>query len=191
MLEQVKTLHAEIAHFQAKDEAALEEFRRKFIAKKGAITTLFTDLQKVGPGEKKEFGIALNGLKNAAQEKFKVLIEQLGTVRQVPERSEEDLTLPPPAGTLGTLHPLTIIGNNIIALFEKIGFNISEGPEIEDDWHNFTALNFSRQPSSPGHAGYFFCCYQHGFENTHFLRAGTDYGKPAIAYTNHFARQSF
>jgi phenylalanyl-tRNA synthetase alpha chain len=142
MLEQIKTLRAEIAHFQANDEATLEEFRRKFIAKKGAITTLFAELQKVGPNEKKELGMVLNELKNAAQEKFKVLIEQLSTAKQIPEQSEEDLTLPPPSDALGTLHPLTIIGNTIIVLFEKIGFNISEGPEIEDDWHNFTALNF-------------------------------------------------
>ncbi len=142
MLEQIRTLHAEIEHFQAKDEAALEEFRRKFIARKGAVTMLFANLKEVGPSEKKELGIVLNELKGAAQEKFKMLIEQLRTTQQTPEPSEEDPTLPPPADALGTLHPLTIIGNNIIVLFEKIGFNISEGPEIEDDWHNFTALNF-------------------------------------------------
>lgn len=142
MLEQIKTLHVEIEHFQAKDEAVLEEFHRRFIAKKGAITMLFASLKEVGLGEKKELGIALNELKDAARNKFKMLTEQLRTNQQTPEPSEEDLTLPPPANTLGTLHPLTIIGNNIIALFEKIGFNISEGPEIEDDWHNFTALNF-------------------------------------------------
>jgi phenylalanyl-tRNA synthetase alpha chain len=142
MLEQIRTLRAEIKHFQAKDEAALEEFRRKFIARKGAVTMLFTNLKEVGPSEKKELGIVLNELKDAAQEKFKMLTEQLRTTQQTPEPSEEDPTLPPPADALGTLHPLTIIGNNIIVLFEKIGFNISEGPEIEDDWHNFTALNF-------------------------------------------------
>lgn len=142
MLEQIKTLHAEITHFKANDEAALEEFRRRFIAKKSTITTLFADLKEVGPSEKKELGIVLNELKSTAQEKFKVLIEHLSTARQTPEPSEEDLTLPPPAGTSGTLHPLTSIGNDIIMIFEKIGFNISEGPDIEDDWHNFTALNF-------------------------------------------------
>ena len=142
MLEQIRTLHVEIEHFQANDEAVLEEFHRKFIAKKGAITMLFASLKEVGLGEKKELGIALNELKDAAREKFKMLTEQLRTNQQTPEPAEEDLTLPPPANTLGTLHPLTIIGNNIIVLFEKIGFNISEGPEIEDDWHNFTALNF-------------------------------------------------
>ena len=142
MLEQIKTLRAEIEHFQASNETALEEFRRKFIAKKGVIATLFTDLKEVEPGGKKELGIVLNELKNTAQEKFKVLIAQVSTARQVTDQPAEDLTLPPPADALGTLHPLTRIGNEIISLFERIGFNISEGPEIEDDWHNFTALNF-------------------------------------------------
>ena len=142
MLKQVKTLHAEIEHFQANDQAALEVFRQKFIAKKGIIATLFADLKKVGPAEKKIWGKVLNELKHAAQEKFKVLIEQANTAREPTEQTIEDLTLPPPSDALGTLHPLTRISNDIIRIFEKIGFNISEGPEIEDDWHNFTALNF-------------------------------------------------
>jgi phenylalanyl-tRNA synthetase alpha chain len=142
MLEQIKKLRTEIEYFRANDEAALEEFRRKFIAKKSVMTTLFTDLKKVEPSQKKELGIVLNELKNAAQARFKVLIGQVSTDRQATDQPAEDLTLPPPADALGTLHPLTRIGNEIISLFEKIGFNISEGPEIEDDWHNFTALNF-------------------------------------------------
>ncbi|MFM2428441.1 MAG: phenylalanine--tRNA ligase subunit alpha [Bacteroidota bacterium] len=142
MLEQIKKLRAEIEHFQAKNQATLEEFRQKFIAKKGVLAMLFVGLKKVEPGEKKELGLILNELKSTAQEKFKLLIEQVNTASQTTEQLAEDLTLPPPSGMLGTLHPLTSIGNDIIVLFEKIGFNISEGPEIEDDWHNFTALNF-------------------------------------------------
>lgn len=143
MLEQIKTLRAEIEHFQADDQVALEAFRQKFIGKKGAIAAFFASLKKAHPSERKALGVVLNALKSTAQEKFKVLIEQVNKTRQTATKQlEEDLTLPPPADALGTLHPLTIIGNNIIELFEKIGFNISEGPEIEDDWHNFTALNF-------------------------------------------------
>lgn len=142
MLEQVKTLHAEIECFQASDQEALEVFRQKFIAKKGAVAMLLADLKNVEANERRDLGIVLNTLKSAAQEKFKVLIEQVSTTRQPENQPAEDLTLPPPAGALGTLHPLTRISNDIIALFEKIGFNLSEGPEIEDDWHNFTALNF-------------------------------------------------
>ena len=142
MLDQVKILHAEIDRFQAKNQATLEEFRQKFISKKGAVAKLFTSLQEVEPAEKKVLGSALNELKSAAQEKFKVLIEQVNTVTHTSGQSTEDLTLPPPANALGTLHPLTSISNDIIGIFEKMGFNISYGPEIEDDWHNFTALNF-------------------------------------------------
>ena len=142
MLEQIKTLRTEIECFQAKDQAAIEAFRRKFMAKKGVIAALFADLKKVEPGEKKELGIVLNTLKMIVREKFKTLVEQVRTADQTIGQPTEDLTLPPPANALGTLHPLTSIGNDIIGIFEKIGFNISEGPEIEDDWHNFTALNF-------------------------------------------------
>ena len=142
MLEKIKNLRTEIERFQANDQAALEVFRRKFMAKKGVIATLFADLKEVGPSDKKELGIVLNALKIIAQEKFKALVEQVRTADQTIGQPTEDLTLPPPANALGTLHPLTSIGNDIIGIFEKIGFNISEGPEIEDDWHNFTALNF-------------------------------------------------
>lgn len=142
MLEQYEILRAEIERFQAKDKAALEEFRLRFIAKKGVIATLFSDFKEINSSNKKELGILLNELKSAAREKFKILVEQLSAATQSTEKLTEDLTLPPPSGALGTLHPLTSISNEIIGIFEKIGFNISEGPEIEDDWHNFTALNF-------------------------------------------------
>jgi phenylalanyl-tRNA synthetase alpha chain len=142
MLEQIKTLRTEIERFRANDPAALEAFRRKFMTKKGVIATLFADLKNVRPSEKKELGIVLNELKSAAREKFSTLVAQVNTANQTIEQTTEDLTLPPPANALGALHPLTIIGNDIVGIFEKIGFNLSEGPEIEDDWHNFTALNF-------------------------------------------------
>lgn len=142
MLEQIKTLQAEIAHFQAKDQAALEAFRQQFIAKKGTVAALFADLKSVEPAQKKTLGAALNELKAAAQEKFKQLVGQVNATSQEVVAPTEDLTLPPANSTLGALHPLSIVRDKILALFEKIGFNISEGPEIEDDWHNFTALNF-------------------------------------------------
>lgn len=142
MLEQIKTLRIEIERFRANEPAALEGFRRKFMTKKGVIATLFADLKNVRPSEKKELGIVLNELKSAAREKFSTLVAQVNTANQTIEQTTEDLTLPPPADALGALHPLTIIGNDIVGIFEKIGFNLSEGPEIEDDWHNFTALNF-------------------------------------------------
>ncbi len=143
MLEQVKTLRAEIEHSQAKSPEELEAFRRRFMAKKGAIEGLFANLKGVELAERKKLGIVLNELKATAQEKFKELIKQVEAANQPVEEATEDLTLPPPADALGTLHPLTTVGNKIISLFERIGFNSFESPEIEDDWHNFTALNFA------------------------------------------------
>ncbi|MHA7877782.1 MAG: phenylalanine--tRNA ligase subunit alpha [Bacteroidota bacterium] len=142
MLDQAKTLHAEIDRFQATDQASLEAFRQRFISKKGVIAKLFTDLAALAPAERSALGSVLNRLKSAAHEKFRTLIAQADTATLPARLLEEDLTLPPPGHTLGTLHPLTSMGHAIIAIFEKIGFNVSEGPEIEDDWHNFTALNF-------------------------------------------------
>lgn len=142
MLEQVNTLRTEIAQFQATNQEELEAFRLRFIAKKGVIAALFANLKEVAPAEKKQWGAVLNELKQAAQERFQVLIEQLGAPSQSAAASTEDLTLPPPTTGLGALHPLTNTFNKIVTLFERIGFNVSEGPEIEDDWHNFTALNF-------------------------------------------------
>jgi len=142
MLEQINTLHEEIASFHTHDAVALEAFRQKFIAKKGILAALFAHLKSAEPAQKKAFGAALNQLKAAAQEKFQQLIDQGSTTHQEEAVLTEDWTLPPADSALGTLHPLTLVRDQIIALFEKIGFNLSEGPEIEDDWHNFTALNF-------------------------------------------------
>lgn len=142
MLEQIQTLRIEIERFKAKDQATLEEFRQKFIAKRGAIAQLFVDLKRVSPNKKKEWGRQLNALKNMAHQKFQELTGQVKKTPHVsPQAVAEDFTLPPPAG-MGTLHPLTSVSNHIIRLFEGIGFSIADGPEIEDDWHNFTALNF-------------------------------------------------
>src|SRR5699024_3352843 len=93
--------------------------------------------------EKKEAGQLLNTLKNTAQEKFKELIQSLEQ-KSIGADGQNyiDLTLPPASANIGSLHPLTLVRNEMCRIFERIGFNISEGPEIEDDWHNFTALNF-------------------------------------------------
>lgn len=143
MLEQVNILRAEIAQFKATNQTELEAFRIKFISKKSIVTGLLAQLKEVPAAEKKQLGVVLNTLKKEAQERFQGLIEELGTTKQPAKlTTAADLTLPPPASELGALHPLTSIRNKIVGLFERIGFNISEGPEIEDDWHNFTALNF-------------------------------------------------
>jgi len=143
MKEKIASLKKEIKGFQVRNGEELEQFRLKFISRKGMITDLFKGLREVAPEDRKEMGALLNDLKDQAQSKFRELIDALK--HQQAGDSEDtgiDLTLPPVPDTLGSLHPLTITRARMLEIFERIGFNVSEGPEIEDDWHNFTALNF-------------------------------------------------
>ena len=144
MLDQIKKLRAELLHYPVKGQEDLEAFRLKFIARQGAIAALLSELKHREPAERKVAGNLLNALKTLAQERFKTLARELRPSPSVhPSSVQTDLTLPPLTDALGTLHPLTIVKMRIIALLERIGFNMAEGPEIEDDWHNFGALNFA------------------------------------------------
>ena len=142
MLEKVKLLEEEIATYEATSGDELEQFRLKFISRKGVVANLFGELKGIPVEQKKEMGQLLNSLKEAAQLKFKQLAQNLNGSEGVPDAAPVDLTLPPTADTLGSVHPLSAVWERVIEIFERIGFNVSEGPEIEDDWHNFTALNF-------------------------------------------------
>ncbi len=142
MIEKVREIKDQIDRFEAKTEEELESFRLKFISRKNVIADLFVGLKDVAKEEKKEVGIALNDLKNSAQEKFKSLIADLNHVDNHESEEGIDLTLPSSHSTVGSLHPLTIVRKRIIEIFERIGFSVADGPEIEDDWYNFTALNF-------------------------------------------------
>ncbi|MBO6516011.1 MAG: phenylalanine--tRNA ligase subunit alpha [Bacteroidia bacterium] len=118
----------------------LENFRLKFLTKKGELNELFTAFRTVPNEEKKEVGQLLNKLKEFAQTRFDEEKEKLGTKEE--ETKPFDESLPGRKSDIGSKHPLTIVQNKMISIFEQMGFSISEGPEIEDDWHNFTALNF-------------------------------------------------
>lgn len=142
MKEKVKALKTEISKFIATNNDHLEEFRMKFISRKSVIGDLFADMKTIAPEERKKMGQLLNEVKNEAQEKFKELIQTLDKSKEETSSAPIDLTLPPVPDTLGSLHPLSITRKRILEIFERIGFNVSYGPEIEDDWHNFTALNF-------------------------------------------------
>ena len=142
MKEKVEALKGEISKYIATKNDDLEEFRLKFISRKSVISELFTDIKNVAPEDRKEMGQLLNELKNSAQNKFKKLIASLKESTDEKTEAPLDLTLPPIPETLGSLHPLTITKKRILEIFERIGFNVSYGPEIEDDWHNFSALNF-------------------------------------------------
>ncbi len=143
MKQKVEALKSEILNFKANKNDELESFRLKFISRKSVITELFADLKSVIPEKRKEMGLLLNDLKNQAQDKFNELIASLEKSNDDQSSAPIDLTLPPIQDTLGSLHPLSITKKRILEIFERIGFNVSYGPEIEDDWHNFTALNFA------------------------------------------------
>ncbi|HPE87747.1 MAG TPA: phenylalanine--tRNA ligase subunit alpha [Bacteroidales bacterium] len=136
----IHLLH-EIEAFQAENEKHLEEFRLRFLSKKGAISQLFEEFKTVSAEEKREVGVLLNTLKNKAQEKIEAFRDALTNDRP-PEIAVNDLTRPVSWNQTGSRHPLSIIRNEIIEIFGRIGFTVAEGPEIEDDFHNFTALNF-------------------------------------------------
>lgn len=141
MNDRIKELSQEIDSYVADSEAQLEEYRQRFIGRKNVLIDLFSEIKNVPNEQKKAFGQAVNELKNQSQEKFQSLIDNLSKGNSEGEE-HPDLTLPPVSSEFGSIHPLTATRNRFIQIFERIGFNVSNGPEIEDDWHNFTALNF-------------------------------------------------
>ncbi|WP_136466491.1 phenylalanine--tRNA ligase subunit alpha [Flagellimonas onchidii] len=140
MIENIKEHLAEVEKFVSTSTAEIEAFRIKYLGKKGLLNTFFAEFKNVPNEQKKEFGQVINQLKNAATEKVNTLKTSLENQADV-EGKFGDLTRPGEPITLGARHPISIVKNQIIDIFSRIGFNVSEGPEIEDDWHNFTALN--------------------------------------------------
>ncbi len=140
MIDSIKEHIKDVTSFQADSAEAIEEFRIKYLGKKGVLNALFADFKKVPAEEKKAYGQAINELKLAATDKVASLKSALSN--GVDEQAKfGDLTRPGELHALGSRHPISIVKNRIIDIFARIGFNVSEGPEIEDDWHNFTALN--------------------------------------------------
>ena len=143
MLEKVHELQSQVNSFTTSSMDELEAFRISFLGKKGKITLLFSEFRNVPSEQKKEFGAQLNSLKKITQNKIIELKEGL-SLSNNSSKTDIDLTLPAQPYELGSRHPISIVKNEIIEIFSTIGFSISEGPEIEDDWHNFSALNFPK-----------------------------------------------
>lgn len=142
MLEKINSLLLEVEQLAVSTKEQVEEYRIKWLSKKGQITVLFDEFKTVTPELKRELGAKLNDLKNKAQDRINELKEKFEAAGESKTTSDIDLTLPgDPNVLLGSRHPLSIVKNEIIDIFSKIGFTVSEGREIEDDWHNFTALN--------------------------------------------------
>lgn len=141
MEERIQALLKEISEYQATDKESIEAYRLKFISKKGVLSNLFEELKQANIEQKKTLGKVLNELKKTAEAKFAEISEILESSPSAGATSI-DLTLPPIQNKIGNLHPLTQTKYRVIEIFERLGFNVADGPEIEDDWHNFTALNF-------------------------------------------------
>ncbi len=141
MKDKIAQLMQEVENFQPASLEQVEAYRIKMLSKKGTITALFSDFKNVPNEEKKEVGQLINKLKTFTLNKINELKESF---EMQDDQADEgvDLTAPVRQFEIGSRHPLSIVRNEISEIFARIGFTVSEGPEVEDDWHNFTALNF-------------------------------------------------
>ncbi|HTO35540.1 MAG TPA: phenylalanine--tRNA ligase subunit alpha [Flavobacterium sp.] len=140
MIDKIKEYIGEAQAFDTDNKQTLEAFRIKFLGSKGILKDLFAEFKNVPNDQKKEFGQVINTLKSICEEKVKSILENLDNKEEI-NGIYGDLTRPSVPFTVGSRHPISLVKNQIIDIFTNIGFNISEGPEIEDDWHNFSALN--------------------------------------------------
>ncbi len=142
MLEKIKSLRAEIETLTANNAEEVEVLRIKYLSKKGAVPALMNDFRNVPAEDKRTVGQAINELKTFATDKINALRDALST--STDDFSGIDLTRTPSPIKLGTRHPLSLVREEIVSIFRRLGFNIAEGPEIEDDWHVFESLNFAK-----------------------------------------------
>ncbi|MFC0876346.1 phenylalanine--tRNA ligase subunit alpha [Saccharicrinis sp. FJH2] len=140
MIDKIKLLGEEINNLKAASLDEVEALRIKYISKKGLVSQLFNDFKTVPNEQKREIGLLLNELKNKALERINLLKEEMESASD--SSNEMDLTMPGSPIATGSRHPLSVVKNEIIEIFKRLGFTIAEGPEIEDDWHVFSALNF-------------------------------------------------
>ncbi|MCM1348922.1 MAG: phenylalanine--tRNA ligase subunit alpha [Firmicutes bacterium] len=143
MIEKINQLKAEIEALKPQTLAEVEELRIKYLSKKGVVAALFNDFRTVPADQKKAMGQELNQLKTLATERINALREELQNADSTGADALIDLTRTPASLPLGSRHPLSIVREEIISIFSRLGFSVAEGPEIEDDWHVFSSLNFA------------------------------------------------
>lgn len=141
LIEKIETLKGQLNALKAKNEEELEALRIKYLSKKGEITALFSEFKSVPAEQKRELGQKLNELKNIATEKINTLRENFK--EQNREENKIDITRPSFPDEAGTRHPISLVRKQIIDIFSRLGFTLANGPEVEDDWHVFSALNFA------------------------------------------------
>lgn len=166
--DQITQYTNEINAFSTANAAELEQFRIRFLGTKGIIKDLFDEFKAVSPEEKRILGKVLNEFKQLAEAKFQTLNETISASQDTSESSQLDLTLPGEGFEVGTRHPLAIVRREIIEIFNKLGFSVAEGPEIEDDWHNFSALNFPEEHPA------------RDMQDTFFIKKGGENGDIAL-----------
>ena len=158
---------AEINQFSPATAEELESFRIKFLGSKGIVKELFDEFKSVGPEEKRVFGKVLNEFKQVAEAKFETCKAQFESSTST-QKLDTDLTLPGEGMELGARHPLQLVRREIVEIFKKLGFTVAEGPEIEDDWHNFSALNFPEEHPA------------RDMQDTFFIKKGGEKGDIAL-----------
>lgn len=157
----------EINAFSTDNADELEQFRIKFLGTKGIIKDIFDEFKAVSPEEKRTLGKVLNEFKQLAEAKYQTLKDQT-EVADTSKESGMDLTLPGEGFEVGSRHPLALVRREIIEIFNKLGFVVAEGPEIEDDWHNFSALNFPEEHPA------------RDMQDTFFIKKGGEHGDIAL-----------
>ena len=163
MKERIQELISQIQNLEVNSAEELENLRIKYLSKKGEISALFGEFRNVAPEDKKEIGVCINQLKEQALLKFQQLKEQFDAAKELAER--EDLTRTPDPTALGTRHPLSLVKEEIIDIFSRIGFTVEEGPEVEDDRHVFGMLNFAPEHPARDMQDTFFVEKQEGVQS--------------------------
>ncbi len=166
--DQITQYTTEINEFDTTSVEELEQFRIRFLGTKGIIKDIFDEFKAVSPEEKRTLGKVLNEFKQLAELKHKTLGESIGDLGIKTEDSKMDMTLPGEGFEIGARHPLALVRREIVDIFSRLGFIVAEGPEIEDDWHNFSALNFPEEHPA------------RDMQDTFFIKKGGEKGDIAL-----------
>lgn len=162
MKSRIEALLQELTSLEINSPEALEQFRIQYLGKKGILAALFADFKEVPGPDKKDTGLLLNQLKQAAELKIESLREAMEAL-QVQQTEYPDLSRPAGGHEAGSRHPVSLVMNQMIGIFQRLGFNLSDGPEIVDDWHNFGALNFDDDHPARDMQDTFFLTQPEGF----------------------------
>lgn len=174
MIDEIKSIQKKVENFSITNEEELEAFRLEFLSRKGQVQEMFSRMGDVPKEDRAEVGKAMNRVKNLAENKFDKAKEKLNRKETNQRSAKDDITLPAPPLSVGSYHPLTQTLNEMKEIFYRLGFSIADGPEIEDDFHNFTALNFPpNHPARDEQDTFFIRRYEEADKDDLVLRTHT------------------